>query len=208
MNDRSIQANFSARDSLNKFDYFVCGVAGAIFAYIVKDYRPLKLEFGISLLEPFALLSLAFSFFAGVKRLEVTNTVNTLNHIMLDSGERAGKLASELRDTEAAQFLNASSGETFDRKTAEREYAQQIQRAEKASAEIQEWKVKGRRWYKLRNASLSLGFLTILCARVLQPYQTVASERVTTTNLARQIVRQSIPRTAEITNKVAPKPLN
>jgi|SRR5665213_146389 len=59
------------KDAADKFDYFVCTVAGAIFAYIAQHYTPKILAIDAASLEPVSLLLLAGSFFCGLKRIEL-----------------------------------------------------------------------------------------------------------------------------------------
>ena len=58
-----------AMESDEKFDYFVCGVASALFAYLGQHYAPRRLEFGIASLEPLSLFALMLSFFAGTLKI-------------------------------------------------------------------------------------------------------------------------------------------
>ena len=39
-------------ESADKFDYFICTVAGAIFAYDAEHYLPRRLDFSFHLFEP------------------------------------------------------------------------------------------------------------------------------------------------------------
>jgi len=63
------------KDAADKFDYFVCTVAGAIFAYIVQHYTPKVLAWDAATLEPVSLVLLAFSFYFGIKRIELGATI-------------------------------------------------------------------------------------------------------------------------------------
>ena len=104
--ERSIEAFAAQQKATETFDYFVCGVAGAIFAYIVKDYSPQKLAWDWSLLTPAALMLLAFSFFAGLKRIEATAGCARINAVQLDASERATHLTTIL--------MNPQNGPPFD----------------------------------------------------------------------------------------------
>jgi hypothetical protein len=63
------------KDAADKFDYFVCTVSGAIFAYIAQHYTPKVLAIDAATLEPVSLLLLAGSFFCGLKRIELGATI-------------------------------------------------------------------------------------------------------------------------------------
>src|ERR1035437_1606045 len=65
--------------SVEKFDYFVCSVAGALFAYIGQTYTPHKLDSLHSVLMPLALLYLTLCFGFGFKRIQLSNIGTKLN---------------------------------------------------------------------------------------------------------------------------------
>jgi hypothetical protein len=93
---RSIELFGITQKSSERFDYFVCGVAGALFAYIGEHYEPHKLEFGFSLLEPISLVMLACSFFVGLKQIETVIVQRRINYKILDVSERAGNMTRAL----------------------------------------------------------------------------------------------------------------
>jgi hypothetical protein len=83
-------------EAAEKLDYFICGVAGALFACIGQNYKPHKIEFGLTLIEPLALVLLAFAFFAGLKRIEMCNAATHINHEQLKVDEQGKELAKRM----------------------------------------------------------------------------------------------------------------
>jgi hypothetical protein len=71
-----------SRDSLEKFDYFICSVAGAIFAYVAQHYTPKVLAIDAATLEPVSLVLLAASFFCGIKRIELSGTIHNMDRYL------------------------------------------------------------------------------------------------------------------------------
>jgi len=65
--------------SVEKFDYFVCSVAGALFAYVGQNYTPHKLDSTYSVLTPLALVYLILSFGFGFRRIYIANIAKKLN---------------------------------------------------------------------------------------------------------------------------------
>lgn len=118
-NERSFAVVGMHQKSAEAFNYFVCGVAGAIFAYIVKDYSPQKLAPDVSLLTPIALLLLAFSFFAGLLCIESTNQCTKLDALKIASAENAEHL-TKLLDTPGTPF-NSQTGVLKTRESLEQE---------------------------------------------------------------------------------------
>jgi hypothetical protein len=173
MSGRSAQIFGNAQESSEKFDYFVCGVAGALFAYIGENYHPLKFGCGISLLEPVALLLLAASFFVGLKHIETGIAIKRINYQLLVAAERSGQLADAL-SKEGNMFYNAEGLEVMTRQQAEAARALYLNNMKILNAKIEEATIPHNRLYTARNILLMLGFLCIFLAKILQPYTQVA----------------------------------
>jgi hypothetical protein len=169
MSNRSIDAFARAHESLEKFDYFICGVGGALFAYLGQHYLPKKFELGPSAFEPLALVLLATSFFVGLKRVEVINYLMQLNAQMLDAAEQAGGRLQALVQGPGPYF-NSVGGEVTDRQTVESERVEYLQFKEAIEKKLTEGRAKAIKLYHIRNTFLVLGFVSIFLAKVLQPY--------------------------------------
>jgi hypothetical protein len=169
MSERSIIAFEGYREGIQKFDYFVSGLTGAIFAYVAQTYSPKQLGFGASSIEPLALVLLAISFFIGLKRIESSNVMMRVNHEMLDASEKAGQAATAL-DSGMALARDALSGKIVSRDQLEFNRRYQMDRSEKAAEALQAVRAKGDRHYRHRDLFLILGFIAILLAKILQPY--------------------------------------
>jgi hypothetical protein len=168
MAERSMEMFGKAHEAESKFDYFVCGVAGAIFAYIVKDFVPRKFVWGIPTLEPASLCLLAFAFYFGLKRIEASKILNHFNHEALDASERAGEMTAALG--KAGTLFNRESGEFYSQQEIARKRQSYLLDAQ-AIQEILPAKHKlCVRYYKLRNFCLVWGFFAILAAKLFIPY--------------------------------------
>jgi hypothetical protein len=66
-------------ESFQKLDYFICGVAGALFAYIAQTYTPHVLNSWFYFLTPAALLSLTICFGCGLRGMQLSNETAKLN---------------------------------------------------------------------------------------------------------------------------------
>jgi len=158
-----------AREAQQKFDYFIAGVAGALFAYIAQTYTPKKISFTPASLEPLALVFLALAFFYGMKRIENTVVVMRLNHEMLDAEEKAGSM-TEAMASGISHGFNPHSGELISATElpALREFYRQQARSARDQAEVAS--IKGERFYTRRNQFLFAGFVAIFLTKLLQPY--------------------------------------
>jgi hypothetical protein len=158
-----------ARDGQQKFDYFMVGLTGALFAYIAQTYKPRELGINPSSLEPLALVFLALSFFIGLKRIETSLAAMRLNHDMLDCAEKAGLLTKAIAEGTGDGY-NAESGEFVSyQELPERRQRYMIQ--SQAAREVLESTInRGARYYSYRNHFLFAGFAAIFLAKLLLPY--------------------------------------
>jgi hypothetical protein len=150
-------------ESASKYDYFVCSVAGAVFAYAAEHYAPQRFISYFQLLEPCSLLILAASFYCGIRRLHFAALGIQINHLINDGQEKAGQLNNELKTNQekySPQAVQAMS------KDMQEHYANAFALdpvLAKANAAAQ-------KWYRWRDRLLTLGFLAIFLAKVLPPF--------------------------------------
>jgi hypothetical protein len=152
-----------------KFDYFLCGVAGALFAYIAQTYTPQKLDNAFSILQFASLLTLALSFYFGVKRIQTANMVTRLNYNEWKAGDAAEKITKALQD--AVTFQNDLTGDVASRKTLESERAVHLKEVSECKFHAEKESQKARRFGAMQLYFLLGGFLIILSAKVFQPYE-------------------------------------
>jgi hypothetical protein len=94
-NNLTLELYKKGKDSADKFDYFVCSIAGAIFAYTVQTYCPKPIDSGFSFLEPISLLLLAISFYLGMKRIELCVNLAHMDKNLTASLEAKDSVVSE-----------------------------------------------------------------------------------------------------------------
>ena len=169
MSERSDSIYRVGADASEKFDYFITGVAGALFAYIAQTYAPKKFEFSSAVLEPIALVFLAGAFFCGVRRIECVNTAKRLNHQMIDSSEKAGTLLKSLSEA-SGPYMNTETGEVSDRSQAQQRYERYRERATQADTLLKRVASHAQAYYDSRFRLLVGGFACIFLAKVLSPY--------------------------------------
>lgn len=171
MAERSIQVYGWAQESAEKFDYFLCGVTGGLFAYLGEHYTPRKLEFGISAFEPLALCLLVAAFFAGLRRIEYCSTAKRLNHDYLDAAEKAGKLTQALaKCSGSGPFYNSDGGEFTNLQELAAKRDCYMESKELFERSVEKVKDKANTAYKVRNSLLYFGFLALLLSKLLVPY--------------------------------------
>jgi len=171
MAERSVEVTVLAHQSIEKFDYFICGLAGALFAYIGEHYSPRKLDFGISALEPMALFFLASSFLFGLKRIEWNTCVKKVNAAMLDAAEKAGSTIEVLsKPRTTGVYINSETGDAYDAEALRRRHAVYLKQRADLEPTLNKAMRKANRYYEIRDILLLLGFLMIFLAKILQPY--------------------------------------
>jgi hypothetical protein len=171
MSDRSVEIHKLAHAATEKFDYFVCGVCGALFGYIAQTYSPQKIESVYSMLEPLSLVFLAVSFFTGLRRIEHYNVLMRLNQKKLEAAEKVSHLTKQLSSASGTETYHLLSGEVCDVSTLETMRAEFLKEQERLESQAQTERPRVLRHYRLRNMFLLFGFVAIFAAKVLQPYQ-------------------------------------
>jgi hypothetical protein len=165
-------------EAADKFDYFVCTVAGAIFAYDAEHYVPRRLDFSFHSLESVSLLLLALAFYCGLKRIEASRTVTQLNHGLVDCEDKAKQLALLILDPTATRHI---SGQISDKSNLDQERQKYLKYAKANETNIPKFVRKATRHQKMRDIFLLCGFVAIFLAKVLQPYGADVSAAATAT---------------------------
>ena len=98
---KTVELFARAQESQEKFDYFVCGISGALFAYLGPLYTPRKLAFDASLFEPLALSCFIVSFYMGLKRIEHTTEAKRLNFHHFQACDRASQASTQAEQLDA-----------------------------------------------------------------------------------------------------------
>ena len=169
-NERSIEVLAAQQKATEGFDYFVCGVAGAIFAYIVKDYSPQRLSLDFSLLTPTSLLLLAASFYMGLNRIENTIVCARLNARKLNASEKAESLSEILMSRQSGTPVVSLAGKPETMETVASRRDHYLAELSNLTRDFEKRRGRALLYYKLRDKFLILGFITILCAKIAQPY--------------------------------------
>jgi hypothetical protein len=157
-----------------KFDYFMCSVAGALFAYIAQTYTPQKLDNFFSVFQTVSLLLLAASFYCGIRRIQIINSVLRFNYDVALNTDNAGNITKVLRESKIGQgesFRHATTGEPIDRQKLETQRSQLLEKIQKIQGLVQKERKKGGQHGRIQVNFLILGFAIILLSKVLQPYQ-------------------------------------
>ncbi len=157
----------SWRSSTEKFDYFVLGVLGALCAYISQNYRPERIGINPGTLELIALLVLVLGVFFGFRRVEATNQSLHINHNLLHSYERRGNLSEVL---EKGMGINRETGEIYTPEFAKSEISTLNVKIQKIEPMLKGSQSKAKRYYKLRNHSMFIGFILLLLAKLYSAY--------------------------------------
>lgn len=165
--ERSDKVYESWRQAVEKFDYFILGVTGALCAYISQVYKPAQVDLNPGTLELLALLLLVAAAVAGFRRVESTILVTSLNHRYLRAQEERGVLISKAN---GGHLINESTGDILSPDMV----AHQIQVATELipalRTQLESARNAAERSYGLRNALLFVGFSALVAAKVWSAY--------------------------------------
>jgi hypothetical protein len=156
--------------ALEKFDYYLCTVAGALFAYIVQTSTSHRLDNFFSIFQTVSLLLLAASFCCGIKRIQTANMVTRLDYEYLEAREILEKMTAALR-AGVSHYENDTTGEVVPRELIESKRKDLVSDMAEKNSHVPTRKKWARRLGMAQFYFLLFGFLIILLAKVLQPYQ-------------------------------------
>ncbi len=167
--DKSMVAYQEGKDAQQKFDAFLVGICGALFAYIAQTYVPRKLALDPSIFDPLALVLLAISFFAGLKRMEAMMQASRFNFHILDSGKNIGSLM-EIQAKGVTDGFFKSSGEILSVSEIPKVLDAYEKKRREARTLFEKSATTAQRCYRIRNLFLLLGFASIFLSKLLSPY--------------------------------------
>lgn len=154
-----------------KFEYFLTGAIGAMFAYTVQNYTPQRLHLTPSTLEPIAIICLAGAFFFGLKRLEC------LFHKLGISYEQHQEIGYAQVTEEAIRRLvtepskyQLRPGSTIE--SLEKEAQAHRSRAQTAEPLLDSLETTVQHYYTWRNSLMLAGFSLVVAAKIASPYST------------------------------------
>ena len=161
--ERSDKVYETWRQAVEKFDYFILGVTGALCAYISQVYKPAQVGLNPGTLELLALLLLVASAVAGFRRVENTIQVTSLNHRYLRAQEERGVLISKAN---SGYLINESTGDILSPDMV----ANQIQVATEVIPALRTQLDRARNAaessYGIRNVLLFVGFSVLVASKV------------------------------------------
>lgn len=158
------QANHEAGQ---KFEYFVTGAIGAVFAYSVQNYDPQVLAWNPQTLEPIAILCLAVSFFCGLKRIEARY------HELGISYEKNQSLGDAKAMEDALRLIHEDPVRHQPRQSIEeiqKALDTQVSRSQSAAPILDKLGRQMGILYRIRNYLMIAGFLLLVAAKVGTPY--------------------------------------
>jgi len=155
------------QNSSQKLEYFLAGVSSALFAYEAQQWEAVPLGGNPFTLTFVALLLLIASFFLTLKRLEAFSQLFRISHLKLFA--EAIRVHSPSPDTPVPIFdLNTWQPMTREQLKDLHLTYQEID--EKYRKKLNGLQRRGTIYYELRNATLLLGFLLLVVAKVWSGY--------------------------------------
>lgn len=161
--ERSINLIYRHTDAIEKFDYFLTGLAVALVGWIAGQPTALQVDSISSALELSALTALLGSAYAGLKRVEAHIEVLRMNALALRGEETASTRARAL--SSQAVVFDSDSRKPIDRSELQESVDEQRRLTKKAKRLLGEASEKGGKWYRARSRLLIAGFIFLVLSR-------------------------------------------
>ena len=158
----------ASHEAQQKFEYFLTGAIGAMFAYTAQTYTPKKLDFSPSTLEPIAIICFAVAFFLGLRRLDCLYHILGISYEKTDADVDAAVIQKTLRMIEDDHLPSYQLGTSVEEMEKDLEWNRT--RSRSAKPILDDLNTKIRTFYSWRSRLLIAGFALIVLARVLSPY--------------------------------------
>ncbi len=153
---------------MQRFEYFITGVIGALCAFIAQSFSPHKIGFNPSTLEFLSLVVLLVSFFFCLKRMENITNLFRLFHKKLHASESKGQLFLNIGKT---PFVNAQTGNLYNTPTEVQIEIDAINDSlPKIIRDIDKINSKIKNFYNYRNYTFYLGVFLLVYAKILLAY--------------------------------------
>lgn len=164
MTERSLDVFNRMKESQMKFDYFIVGLSSALFAYLGEKFSPQPISLSSNTIELAALICLAVSVMAGLKRVEFDISHQMGNFIYLDASERRTTTGKTI--TTGANTLNIDN-QSYITQEYLKEHSKNIGKAvELGDKEMRKYENRATIVYRIRNWSLLSGFFLLALSKV------------------------------------------
>ena len=169
MNEKSFELYSKERASGEKFDYYICSAAGALFAYIGQTYTPHTVDSWYYYLTPVALMALTLCFTVGLWTINISKHITTLNKEVVLLLEESTQILELLQKSDCQVFDSPKQKQATRAELIAKVKTNRISMDEMRADAME--KIQWADWLNvLRNLSLIVGFILILTSKVLQPY--------------------------------------
>lgn len=167
---RSEAAWHAWRESSDKFDYFVTGIALALVGYLGSELEPVRLGWNGSTLEVASVILFLGSAIAGLRRIETNVLLVGLMQRQLSHQERAGALTDA--GLKAGLFINRATGEVFTGTQAQAGAQASTELADELTPKLKREAGRSERLYRWRNWLLVGGIVALIASRLAPAYLT------------------------------------
>ncbi|MDF1811416.1 MAG: hypothetical protein P1V20_04360 [Verrucomicrobiales bacterium] len=159
----------AAHAAQQKFEYFLTGSIGAMFAYTAQTYNPEKLGVNPSTIEAAAIITFAVAFFLGICRISAIYISLAISYEQLHARADAKAIREGLKTVDSvAESLSPQQKENRDQ--LRQLLASKESRSQSAQALRDEAHRKGLLYHNSRNYLLMLGFGLLICSKLWTPY--------------------------------------
>lgn len=152
------------RESAQKFEYFLLGISLAILAYEGKTLSPQRLGLNPYTIEITGLLLLILSAIAGFRHIESMIATSALNHSLFGIQTKRSRLAK-------GKFMyDPFTGRELTQEEREQALFQTRGEEDQLDKELNKMLFRSYTWNRIRWWLLIIGFITLISAKVLEPY--------------------------------------
>jgi hypothetical protein len=181
----AMELHKKGQDAADKFDYYMCGIASALFAYTAEHYVPRRFGCDFYLLDPVSIVLLLATFCFGIHRIKIGRKAINYNFLIVDADRKVKELDEMLQTPGAHRDLD---GQICSRQKLEQDMAAYRSQAKAAELGFHSCRASANNTQNLRDWLLLSGFAAILFSKLLLPYVADSSSSATAASQPLHIV--------------------
>ncbi len=167
MGERSLKQYDYYQDAVQRYDYFLTGLIGAVFTYNLQNLSPEKFNFSPYSLQIISLICFLAGFLLSIFRLKRMERIYFLNFINLHNSEMKGKLTN---DISKPFVLNLETGDILSNEQIQQQINEITKTSPNIIKEMDKERAKTKKYYKIREYLLILGFVLLVIAKIWNSY--------------------------------------
>lgn len=159
------------KEATQKFDYFILGASLALFAYEAERWKPVQLSWSSGTVELCGIVFILISILCGFLRIDCLSKLFYRSYVNLIAEAVSKKLEGSILMYDSFEdVIDSKTGAKVPKSKIEADAKFANTTLVKSKTRLESLQTWSTRYVLWRNATLALGFLLLLLAKIMVPY--------------------------------------